>query len=434
MTVKTVMEMKMETIRKLPLALLLAWCCVFPGLSQSIPDSLAGYLEVASNNNPEVRQKLYEYQAALQKVPQVASLPDPELTAGVLLKPMELVNGTQVADLRLMQMFPWFGVLRSAKDETSLMARAKFEAFRSIKLQVYYDVSSSWYELYKVRKDMEISEKNLEILETIEQLATTRLRSASGTGSDLADIYMIQMEQGELENRIELLKDQANSLTARFNGYLDRQPVTPVFTPDSIMADTLALSLPDIADSIQKNNPMLTMLELEKQSYKARSEMVKKMSYPMIGLGIDYTVTAKKEASVSPMNGMDMIMPMVSVTLPIYRKKYDAMSREAELLQKAVSDDYSATANSLQAELWQAVQQYRDAGRRFKLYGEQYLLASKTLDIITKSYAASSAALADLLRISQQAYDYELKKAEALADINTATALLRRLMALSETY
>jgi hypothetical protein len=108
--------------------------------SQQYPDSLLRYLEIAAKNNPTVLQRFNEYQAALQKVPQVGSLPDPEFSAGVFLKPMELVNGNQIADLRLMQMFPWFGVLKNAKDEMSLMANAKFEQFRDAKLQVFYDV------------------------------------------------------------------------------------------------------------------------------------------------------------------------------------------------------------------------------------------------------------------------------------------------------
>ena len=92
----------------------------------SQPDSLYHYLEVAAKNNPTVLQKFSEYQAALQKIPQVGSLSDPELSMGVFLSPMELMDGKQVADIRLMQMLPWFGVLRSAKDEMSMMAKAKF--------------------------------------------------------------------------------------------------------------------------------------------------------------------------------------------------------------------------------------------------------------------------------------------------------------------
>lgn len=415
--------------KRLLAIVLLAGSCFFSGLSQQLPDTLVSYLGIAANNNPEVRQKLNEYQAALQSIPQAASLPDPELTAGVMLMPMELVNGRQLADLKLMQMFPWFGVLRNAKDEMSLMARAKFEDFRNTRLKVSYDVSSSWYELYKVRRSTDITERNLDILETIERLATVRFQSVSDGNSGLADIYRIQMEEGDLRNRIEFLKDQDNSITARVNGYLDRQPESPVFTPDSIMMDTLAISLYDVSDSIMKNNPMLTMLELQKQSYEARSEKARKMGYPMVGLGLDYSVMGKKVIPASSMNGTDMLMPMVSVTLPLYRKKYRAKVKEAELLTDAVSDDYAATSNMLQTEYYEAVQHYRDALRRFRLFSDQYLLASRTLDIIMKSYSTSSAQLTDLLRVRQQVYDYELKKAEALADINTAAARLRRLMA-----
>src|SRR5665647_441546 len=104
--------------------------------ASSQPDSLQFYLETAAKNNPTVLQKFAEYQAALQKIPQVGGLPDPSLSLGVFLTPMELVGGNQVADIRLMQMFPWFGVLKNAKDEMSLMAKAKYETFRDAKLKV----------------------------------------------------------------------------------------------------------------------------------------------------------------------------------------------------------------------------------------------------------------------------------------------------------
>jgi outer membrane protein TolC len=140
--------METKSLKKI-LFILVALCCWFSGRSQQLPDSLYSYLEIAAKNNPTVLQRYYEYEASLQKVPQVGSLPDPELSLGVFLKPMELLGGNQVADIRLMQMFPWFGVLKSAKDEMSLMAEAKFESFRDAKLQVYYDVQRTWYEMYK---------------------------------------------------------------------------------------------------------------------------------------------------------------------------------------------------------------------------------------------------------------------------------------------
>ena len=418
-------------------------------------------------------------------------MPDPELSSGVFLSPMELVNGKQVADIRLMQMFPWFGVLKNAKDEMSLMANAKFELFRDARLQVFYDVQRTWYELYKVQKDISISEKNIDILKLIERLALVRFKSASlegpgtssqnavssitpqgnSTGSSgmrtmgagqsntgfagssqasstmqtgtmgstsgpfgLADIYRIQIESGDLENNIALLKNQQNSIIAQFNAYLNRPVTSPVYTCENLTQDSLEFSLTAITDSILEHNPMLGMLDFEKQSLEARKKMVTRMGYPMVGLGLNYTLISKTEFPMGEpsMNGKDMIMPMVVLTLPIYRKKYTAMQNEAELLKAAASENYRATANSLQTEYYQAVQLYQDAQRRVKLYENQYQLASKSLDLMMKSFSASSTGLTDVLRVRQQTLDYELKKVEAVADFNTAVAWLERLMAYSQ--
>jgi outer membrane protein TolC len=420
--------------------------------SQQYPDSLLKYLEIAAKNNPNVLQKLTEYKAALQKIPQVGSLPDPELSLGVFLKPMELVNGNQVAEIKLMQMFPWFGVLKSAKDEMSLMAKAKYEVFRDAKFQVYYDVQRTWYELYKVQKDIGISEKNIEILKTIERLALTRLRSASSdasvnnsqTGSmnsssgnsDLADLYRIQIEEGDIENNVAFLKNQRNAIIAVFNSFLNRRVDLPVFSPDKIDQDSLVIPLISISDSMLSNNPILGMIVYEQQSFEARKKMVTRMGYPSVGLGLNYSLISRSgNATGSPdMNGKDMLMPMVTVTLPIYRKKYNAMQNEAELLKTASSQNYQTASNSLQTEYYQAIQLYQDAQRRVKLYDNQYQLASKSFDLILKNFSISTSSLADVLRIRQQTLDYELKHIEAIADFNTAIAWLKRLMAYSQTY
>jgi outer membrane protein TolC len=365
------------------------------------------------------------------------------------------------------------------------MAKAKFELFRDAKLQVYYDVQRTWYELYKVQKDISISEKNIEILKLIERLALVRFKSASlendgstsqgtvtssaginnsdgssgmqtmgalqsttgSTGpnqapsmqtgsmgsssvnSGLADIYRIQIEASDLENNIALLKNQQSSITARFNTYLNRPVASPVYTYESITQDSLEFTLTAVSDSMLSHNPMLGMLEFETQSLEARKKMVTRMGYPMLGLGLNYSIINKTPFPMGEpsMNGKDMIMPMVVLTLPIYRKKYTAMQKEAELMKEASSENYQATANSLQAEYYQAVLMYQDAQRRVKLYEKQYLLASKSLDLMLKNFSTSSSSLTDVLRIRQQTLDYEFRQVEAVADLNTGIAWLRRL-------
>jgi len=440
------------------------------------------YLELATKNNPTVLQRYNEYQASLQKVPQVGSLPDPQLEMGIFLSPMEVMSGNQVADIKLMQMFPWFGVIRNAKDEMSLMAKMKFEAFRDAKLQIYYDVQRAWFDLYKVRQNIRISEKNVELLKTIERLTLVKFRSgSSGSGSavsggnmsgssvqsttsgssgmiimggssgastasrpatssgsssmgsssgasGLSEVYQIQIETASLEDNIASLKNEELAAVARFNSLLNRQQKTSVASVELLPIEPLDIAYLSVNDSMFTRNPMLGMLSYEQQSLMARTKMQKQMGLPMVGVGLNYTVINKSEMSTSAMNGQDMIMPMLTVSLPIYRKKYKAMQTETNFLKAASEQNYQATSNMLQTQYYEALQQYNDAARRMKLYDNQSQLAKKSLDISIKTFSSSASGLSDILRIRQQLLDYELKQVEAVVEYNKAEALIKRLI------
>ena len=453
--------------------LILPLVSVFP---QS--DSLMNYLELATKNNPTVLQRYNEYQASLQKIPQVGSLPDPQLEMGVFLSPMEVLSGNQVADIKLMQMFPWFGVLKNAKDEMSLMAKGKYELFRDAKLQVYYDVQRTWFDLYKVRQNIRISEKNVELLKTIERLTLVKFRSGSSGGSSvvsgnkmsggntpvaasgssgmnvmggnqgatstesssspalmsstsggtgLAGVYQILIETGDLENNIASLKNEEQVAVARFNSLLNRPQKTPVAAVELLPVEPLDIAYLSVNDSMFARNPMLGMLQYEQQSLTARTKMQKQMGLPMVGVGMSYSIISKSDMSTSTMNGQDMIMPMLTVTLPIYRKKYKAMQAETGFLKMASEQNYQAIANALQTQYYEALLLYNDAGRRMKLYDSQSQLTQKSLDISIKTFSSSSSGLTDILRIRQQLLDYELKQVEAVIDFNKAEALIKRI-------
>ncbi|MFZ4456389.1 MAG: TolC family protein [Bacteroidales bacterium] len=462
---------------------IILYICLFAcGLKGFSQDSLAFYLETAIRNNPTVLQRYSEYQAALQKVPQVGSLPDPQLEMGIYLSPMEQLTGNRVADFKLMQMFSWFGVIKNAKDEMSLMAKAKFETFRDAKLQVGYDVHRVWLDLYRVRRSIKLSEQNLDLLKTIERLAVAKYRSGSSSGSSsksvsagmssgnaptaapsgmnamggasknapsrsssspsmggasnasgLADVYQLQIEQGDVENNLVSLKNEEQALAVRFNNLLNVPRKTAIHTPDSLSVQPLDIAYLTVNDSMFTQNPMLGMLAYEQQSLDSRSKMQRTMGFPVVGLGVNYSILSKSTNSMtatSSMNGQDMIMPMVTVTLPIYRKKFKAMQAETNYQKTATKQNYEATVNALQTDYAEALQSYSDAQRRMKLYETQSQLSKKMLDIQIKTFSASGSGLSDILRIRQQLLDYELRKLDAVIDLSKMQALVRRLVAI----
>jgi outer membrane protein TolC len=471
--------MKIIMNRKLLTFLILAFVLV-PGVSaQMQPDSLDSYLKIAASGNPGVLRKYNEYQASVRRITRAGAIQDPDLSLGIYSSPMEIMSGKLVAEIRLMQMFPWFGTLKSAKDEMSQMAKADFEALRATRLQLFYDVRSTWYELIRTHEAIRIYGENLDLLRTIKNLSLVRYSSGGpsgnipvslpvsdqinstsknrsgmqgmsesqsvGTdnasmktmentqmptgGSGITDIYRIELEINELENNILLLRDKEKTIGARFNSYLNRDPLSAISIPDSVRKEHVDIGLLQVNDSIFNSNPMLVMLKYEEKSAEAREKMVTLMGYPMTGLGVNYSIIGNSSMSTSSMNGRDMIMPMVSVTLPVYRKKYRAMREEAGFEKEAVMQNYQATANSLRSEFYEALELYQDAGRRMKLYEEQTSLVKKSFGIMIKSFGSGGNSLTDLLQVRRQLADYELKETEAITDYNTSVAWINKLLA-----
>ncbi len=120
--------------------------CSTAALEAQIPNS---YLKQAAENNPGLQAKYAAFEAALQRVAQVNALPDPTLSFGYFISPVETRVGAQRARFSLTQMFPWFGTLAAQESRATLAAEAKYQEFLNAKNEIYYKVKAAWYPLYE---------------------------------------------------------------------------------------------------------------------------------------------------------------------------------------------------------------------------------------------------------------------------------------------
>ena len=451
--------------------------------SNAFGQTLNDYLLIAAENNPNLKSKYFQYQAALERVPQVGSLPDPQLGFSFFIMPMERYMGNQIGSISLMQMFPWFGTLGAAKNEMTFMAKAKFEEFNEAKSMLFYEVRANWYALQLLEKEIAITKQNIELLKTMEQIALTRFKSgeqssnnSGGSGSmrssnnannnnsnsgmggmkmqgqssspnsptrnmppmnemgnmsssgSMIDVLRVQMEINELQNNLALLQDSKIPLLARFNQLLNRERNELVIFSDSIMAATIPVALNEIPDSIKNNNPMLKMLEQDEQAFIAQGKMNQKMGLPMIGVGLQYEIFQPRVNSESMMNGRNMLMPMATVTIPLWRKKYTASVSESDFMRQAIVEQKQDVSNQLMVNYEDALKDFKDANRRVKLYQEQTSLANQALNILIVQYSTEGSNFEEVLRMQQQLLDYRLKYLDALVDGNIAVAMMERLM------
>lgn len=461
-------------------------------------DSLSHYLELAARHNQLLQSDFTTYKASLEKIPQAGAYADPQLEMGFFLQPMEIIDGKQVADFKLMQMFPWFGTRKAARNEATEMSRMAYQKFRETRDKLFFDVKSQWYALTTMHRKLRNIEDNKILLITLKELATSRFSASggkgtttpaapsaiapstqqtapamagmggggttsiqsqqatgsgmaasmvtgssgmggsamSGTSSSMSDVLRVQLEINELDNEQQMVMTQITAAQAKFNALLNRELNMLVSVPEE--AEQLIFPFDDeaIMETIIRQNPMLAMLAAESDAYKAKLSMDKKMGLPMFGVGLQYSVINKRMDMGIPttqMNGMDMVMPMISVTIPIYRKKYTSLQNESRLMKQAADEKYANTLNTIASEYVIAKQQLLDAARKVTLYQQQRKLAKTTYDLAVKEFASGQNSMTNVIDIQRQLLDYEFKQSESIATYNTVIAMLNTLISEPQT-
>ena len=389
--------------------------------------TLEDYFQVAAENNPGLQAKYKDFEAALQKVPQVSSLPDPTFSFGYFISPVETRVGPQRAKFSLSQMFPWFGTLEAQADVASLMAAAKYQTFLDARNRLYYSVSEAYYPLIELNRLKAIEQENIELLQSYKTISNSKFKNGV---SPMTDVLRVDIMLKDAQTNLSILNKKEKPLLATFNNLLNRDENELVAVPDSLTVESLPENFR--RDSLFMNNPMLEALDLQQQASEKSEVAAQKQGLPKLGVGLDYTIVGKRTDMDVADNGKNVLMPMVSVSIPIFRKKYKAAEKEAQLMQEKYSFQKEETINSLTSNyesVWFQIQQQKDL---IELYEEQILETGQTLNLLFSAYGNSGKDFEEVLRMQQQLLKYEKMKAMAETQYQTALAKLNYITA--KTY
>jgi len=391
-------------------------------------EELDGYLITAAGNNPGLKVKFNRYMAALEVGPQVSALPDPKFAFAWFIRPVETRVGPQNVKLSLTQMFPWFGTLSARNDVAVQQAKAKYELFEEARSKLYYDVKATYYELYFIKKATGILKENIAILETFNKLALIKIEAGMVSA---VDELRIRMEIGDLENRLALLRDSYFAKLVAFNNLLNVEANSTVNIPDELWDENIAGERKAILDSIKINNHRLLSNDFEYESFLSKEQSARRTGMPNISIGVDYIFTGKSDNPVpepAESGRNAVIFPKIGITIPIYRKKYNAMINEAGYLQNVATETKADNLNKLETLLEKIIKDYNDAKRRYELYERQTELARQALQLLQSEYSTGETDFAELLRIERKLLNYALELQRARTDKNVAVAFVEYLM------
>ncbi len=379
--------------------------------------TLETYIATATSNNSEVLAKEKAFEAALQRIPQAKSLADPTLSAGVFVSPVETRVGPQRARVSLSQAFPWFGTLRAQGNAAALEAEAAHKALLLARQTVAYQVAAAYYPLYEWQVQLTLEEDNISQLKQFKEIATAKYENGNGT---LSDVLRVDIELEESVTKRDILLEQKTALFTRFNRLLHRADSSEVSLPDT-------LALPPLPSaSVDAAHPALEAIRLQEQAAQARESVAQKAGMPRLGVGVDYVITGQRTDVAAGMadNGKDAWMPHVSVSLPLFRKKYEAAAKEARLSGEMYAQQHEALNNTFHSELENTRFELKKQHQLFGLYQRQISETKRILELEQAAYRNSGEEFEELIRLQLTLLAYRQKQISALTALYTQQARL----------
>ncbi|PKP26886.1 MAG: TolC family protein [Bacteroidetes bacterium HGW-Bacteroidetes-2] len=385
--------------------LLLLPFCGLGGYSQTLDD----YLQTAVENNPKLKSSYAQFEAAMQQAPQVSSLSDPTLTMSAFGRMIETRIGTQEARVSLTQMFPWFGTLQAKKDASVLMAEAKFQNYLDLRNQLFFEIKSVYAELYAIEKTIQLKKENLSILNSYHELSLTRFKSGN---APMVNVIKVDIKREAAITEIELLEKIKKPLETRFNLMLNRETEIAVQIQDTLIfnKDEILVNPKEIFEK----HPSITGLEKQKKSYEMQQIVAQKEGLPMFGLGIDYSVISKRTDANPDKNGQDAIMPMLTVTLPIFRNKYRAAKKEAEFMASSIKQQQEAQKNELQSTYEMTLYDLKKAEQLIALYQKQLVSSGHASKLLISGFSNSIIDFEEVLQMNQDILMLQTQEIEAI--------------------
>lgn len=377
---------------------------------------LQPYLTQALENNPEIQAFELRYETARERIEEVGVLPETKFSVGYFASEPETRTGPQQYKLSVQQMIPWFGTITARENYASSLADAQYVEIATAQRQLLLNVTENYYRLYAIRAKQRVLEENIELLEAYEQLALTSLEVNQASS---VDVLRLQMRQNQLRERFENFDEEFKAEKATFNTLLNTEPGAAVEVYDSLAVPKEdPVQLPDVPQV----HPELLRFDKLYESVGEAEKMNRKEALPDLGFGLDYVAVGEATAMQAPDSGKDILMPMVSITVPIFGNKYKSVTRQNELKQRELNAQRENRHNELVSRLETAVSNRAESRISYRTQLLNIEQANDAEEILRRNYETGTIDFNDVLDVQELQLNFQLNLIEAVKNYYQASA------------
>lgn len=392
----------------------------FLGL-HSYSQELQTFIEEAYTNNPEIKKYELRYDITSEKVNEANWIPNTEFSVGYFVSEPETRVGAQRARFSVKQMLPWFGTITARENYATSMAEADYVEVTIAKRKLALSVSQFYYQLYEIRAKQLVLDQNIELLQTYERLALTSVEVGKASA---VDVLRLQIRQNELQQEKDVLTQESKGIQSAINSLLNRNYYT-----DFIVTDTLELPTEDMQlsfDALELNPELLKYDKLYESV--SQSELLNlREAQPMVGFGLDYIPVSERTDMSMIDNGKDIIMPMVSITIPIFNKRYKSITKQNDLRQQEIKSQKDERLNILESDLARAISLRNQSRIKFNTQQKNLKQAEDAEEILIKNYETGTIDFNDVLDIQELQLKFQMNQIESVRTYYVQSALINYL-------
>lgn len=392
---------------------------IFLSTYNNYGQDLQAYIDEAISNSPEIQKFDIQYKIASEKVNEVNTLPNTEFNLGVMAVGPEMDMPMERFRVSVMQMLPWFGTITARENYATSMADAQFVEVTIAKRKVTLSVSQFYYLLFEIRAKQEVLDENIALLEIYERLALTSVEVGKASA---VDVLRLQIRQNELRQEIDVLIQQNKGIQAAMNSLMNRQ-----YDKDVFVISDLELPEDDNFYSYESLsvNPELLKYDKLYESVEQSELLNQKEGGPMIGFGVEYINQENSPMITSSFK--DMVMPMVSLSIPIFNNKYKSQTKQNELRKQEIHSQKVERLNALKADLSRALSERNQARIKFNTQEKNLKQAKNAEEILIKNYETGTIDFKDVLDIQELQLKFQMTQIETLKLYYIQSALINYL-------
>ena len=383
-------------------------------------------IRLAVERNPKLKVVRAEWQATIEKYPQVTALPDPMLMYSYFVRSVETRVGPQRHRLGFSQSFPYPGTLDAAGQVAQKAIEIERVKYEQAVRELIVELKLSYYELAYLQRAKQITAQNQDLLDHILKIANTRYASGEAT---LNDVLKAQSQLAQLSYDLILLQELEEVEKANLQALLSLPSTTPLGPPTSVVYSPIESPIAELESQVLARRQELQIADLMIQKAAEAIELAKLRTKPMFNLELMTIETGGALMPNTPESGKNPITIGLGISIPWSGSKNRSQISESELKHQAAIENKRAMEDMALANLKKIYFRLENARRLVDLYEKSLIPQSEqAMEVAETWHQEGTKSIAGFLETQSVWLNFNLARVRAIADYQQNLARLEGLV------